>query len=76
MVLSLMPYEDDYQPITKQAVFCNDMFLKILTHESNLEKWSGFVGFLESKIDESEAMRKSVDNIVEDLQKELVNYAK
>jgi transcription termination factor NusB len=75
-VLSMMPYESDYENQTKQAKILNTVFQKIVSHEPDMNKWQGFLMYISKKIDNSPKLQKSIDAIISDLKQEFTDYEK
>lgn len=74
VVVAMMPYEIGYVCQTKQSRLLSDVFEKIIVNEPDFEEWAGFVQFLSKKIDETEKMQHSIDNIVADLATTIEEY--
>ena len=74
MVLSFLPYEDDFNPTTKQATIIKDIFDMIVEQDTTFKEWEGFTMYTLKKIDKSKTMQDHVDKIINNILPVLDGY--
>jgi len=76
MVRGMLPYEDQYDPVSDEGKLLHDIYINMSEQSERLSEWDGVINKFVKNIDESKELQKKVQVAAVEIESRLFEYFK